>query len=196
MHVLDDNRTTAKSVLFRNGQVAAVGDTETVEAAATDPKVIDLNGQTVLSGFNDAHTHIFSVGIQLIETDLSRADDRDEALERLRDNAERTDSGEWVLGFGYDESTWPECDRNYLSAAELDNVSEDHPIAATRVDGHTTSLNSVGFDRVDFAGVEHDVIEESGKPTGRVVEDAAGRVRAESFPDVPKAREALDAAGR
>lgn len=194
VHSLDASRTVAESILFRDGRVAAVGDTETVEADATAPRIVDLESRPVFPGFNDAHTHIFSVGIQLLETDLSQADNRDEALELLRENADTTDEGAWVLGFGYDESTWPAGDREYLSVAELDAVSEDHPIAATRVDGHTTSLNSRGLEAVDFGGVEHDVITEDGVRTGRVVEDAAGRVKAASYPDVPQAREALDAA--
>jgi predicted amidohydrolase YtcJ len=194
VHTLDDDRRVADSVLFRDGRVAAVGDTATVEDAATDPELIDLDGRTVLPGFNDAHTHVFSVGIGLLETDLSAADDRGEALALLAENAESTPAGEWVLGFQYDESTWPAGGRDYLTKAELDAVSEEHPIVAVRVDGHSATLNSRALEAVDFAGVEHDVRTESGEPTGRVVEDAAGRVRATSYPDVPKAREALDAA--
>jgi predicted amidohydrolase YtcJ len=194
VYLLDGDGTTADAVLFRGDRVQAVGDTADVEAVADDPEVVDLDGRTVIPGFNDAHTHVFSVGIQLIETDLGRADDREEALELLRENAERTDPGDWVLGFGYDESTWPAGERDYLTMEELDSVTEDHPVSATRVDGHSSSLNSVGFERVDFSGVEHDVVEADGEPTGRVVEDASGRVRAASYPDVQKARRALDAA--
>ncbi|WP_135806381.1 amidohydrolase [Halorussus marinus] len=195
VHLFDDDRTVAESVLFRGDRIAAVGSTDDVESAADDPDVVDLDGRTVLPGFNDAHTHILSVGIQLIETDLSEADDREQALAMLSENARDTADGNWVLGFGYDESTWPEGDRSYLSRAELDGVTETNPVAVTRVDGHTVSLNSEALEKVDFEGVEHDVItDEQGDPTGRVVEDAAGRVKIASRPDVEKARRALDAA--
>lgn len=194
VHTLDDDRTTAEAVLFRDGRVVAVGDAETVAAEASDPEQVDLDGRTVLPGFNDAHTHVFSVGIGLLETDLSAADDREAALDLLAANADTTPAGEWVLGFGYDESTWPAGERGYLTRGELDAVSEDHPIVAVRVDGHSATLNSRALQAVDFDGVEHDVRTEGGEPTGRVVEDATGRVRAASYPDVPKAREALDAA--
>jgi len=194
VRVLDDERTVAESVLFRDGEVATVGDDAAVAASASDPDVVDLDGRTVLPGFNDAHTHIFSVGVQLIETDLSQAADREEALSLLAANAESTEPGSWVLGFGYDESMWPEGERSYLTRDELDEVTEDHPVAANRVDGHTISVNGRAFEEVDFEGVEHDVIERGGEPTGRVVEDAAGRVRSASYPDVEKARRALAAA--
>jgi len=195
VHVFDDDQTVAESVLFRDDRVTAVGSADEVESEATDPRVIDLDGRPVLPGFNDAHTHILSVGIQLIETDLSEADDREQALSMLSENAADTADGNWVLGFGYDESTWPEGERSYLSRSELDDVSETNPVAVTRVDGHTVSLNSEALDEVEFEGVEHDVItDEQDEPTGRVVEDAAGRVKIASQPNVEKARRALDAA--
>ncbi|GAB7093233.1 amidohydrolase [Halolamina litorea] len=192
VHTLDDERTVTDAVLFRDGRVAALGDD--AGDAAGDAETIDLDGRTVLPGFNDAHTHVFSVGIGLLETDLSAADDREEAISLLGENAASTPAGKWVLGFSYDESTWPAGERGYLTKSELDAVSEEHPVVAVRVDGHSATLNSAGLDAVDFSGVEHDVRTENGEPTGRVVEDATGRVRAASYPDVPKARDALDAA--
>ena len=51
VHTFDDKRTVGDAVLFRDGRVAAVGDTETVAAAAGDPRVIDVDGRTVLPGF-------------------------------------------------------------------------------------------------------------------------------------------------
>ncbi|MDY6818259.1 MAG: amidohydrolase [Halobacteriales archaeon] len=194
IHLFDDDRTTVDAVLFRGDTVASVGE-NAIDTASADADVLDLDGRTVLPGFNDAHTHIFSVGIQLIESDLSDASNRAEALNALRENAETTPAGNWVLGFGYDESTWPEGERDYLAKAELDEISTDHPIAAHRVDGHSVSLNSVALERVDFDGVDHDVITDAdGDPTGRAVEDAAGRVKIDSYPDPAKARRALSAA--
>ncbi|MFB6299231.1 MAG: amidohydrolase [Halobacteriales archaeon] len=194
IHLFDDDRSTVEAILFRGDAVAAVGG-GAIEAADDGAEVIDLDGRTVLPGFNDAHTHLFSVGIQLIESDLSEATDRETALDALQENAETTPEGNWVLGFGYDESTWPEGEREYLSKAELDEISTAHPIAAHRVDGHSVSLNSVALEQVDFDGVEHDVItDDDGEPTGRAVEDAAGRVKIDSYPDPAKARRALSAA--
>lgn len=190
VRLMDDDRTETESVLFRGSRVAAVGRTGVVERHATDPEVIDLDGRTVLPGFNDAHTHIFSVGIELIETDLSTAETRNEALDLLSTNAGETPVGEWVLGFSYDESTWPKGERTYLTRGELDGISTDHPVAATRVDGHTVSLNSVALDTVEFSNSD-DVITDDGEPTGRVVEDAAWEAKAASYPNPEKAGEAL-----
>jgi len=129
IHIMDNERTTTESLLFRGSQVSTVGKTAQVEAAATDPTIIDLDGRTVLPGFNDAHTHIFRIGIELVETDLSDADTKNEALDMLAANVKETQPGEWVLGFRYDESTWPKDEQTYLSREELDAISTEHPIA-------------------------------------------------------------------
>ena len=191
---LDDDRTTASAVLFRDGRVEAVGDADGCRAAASDPETLALDGRTVLPGFVDAHTHVFAVGIQALETDLSAAGDRAAALDALAANAADTEPGGWVLGFGYDESTWPAGEREYLTRDELDAVSERHPVVAYRVDGHTAGLNTAALERVDFSGVEAEVIEADGRPTGRVVEDAVGAVRIAAHPDEAKLRRALAAA--
>ena len=194
IHLFDDDRTTVESVRFENGVVAAAGTADEVEAGADSPEVIDLGGKTMLPGFNDAHLHLVSLGLDRIETDLSSAESRGEALDALERNAATTDEGAWVLGFGYDESLWGVGEREYLALEELDAVSTNHPIAAVRVDGHTVSLNSAAMDAVDFEGVEYDVITDDGEPTGRVVEDAASRVKDAFAPDAEKTRRALEAA--
>lgn len=192
VYVLDEARTVAESVLFRGDRVAAVGDAPAVRAEATAPDIVELDGRTVLPGFNDAHTHLISVGIDELETDLGEAASRAEALDRLAANAGSTPAGEWVLGYNYDESLWPAGERTHLTRAELDGVSTEHPVAATRIDAHAVSVNSAALDRLDLAGVEDEVRrDESGEPTGVLVENAAGRVRQATFPDAGKARRAL-----
>lgn len=185
----DDAERTADGIVFRDGQVADLGE-------GTAERTIDLEGRTVLPGFVDAHAHLPWVGITLHETDLSAADNREEALDSLAENAAETPRGEWVLGFSYDESTWPDGERYSLSREELDEISEDHPIAAKRVDGHAVSLNGTGMDRVDLEGVEGDVRREGGEPTGVVIEDAVIRVTEATYPDREKARTVLEKGAR
>lgn len=195
VHVFDDERTVVESVLFRDGRVATIGDSATVRSAADDPTVVELDGRTVLPGFNDAHTHLLSVGIDRLETDLADADSREGALSMLRENAETTPEGDWVLGFNFDETTWPAADDRLLTGADLDSVSTAHPVAATRVDGHAAAINSRALDEIDLSGVERDVeTDADGDPTGVLVEDAAGRVKRATYPRGERARRALAAA--
>lgn len=192
VHIFDDRLTSASAIRFRDGRVAEVGDELEPES---EERTIELHGATVLPGFNDAHCHVISIGLTLHETDLSGAGDRSAGLSKLEENAANTDPGDWVLGFGYDESTWPAGEREYLTRAELDRVTTEHPVAVQRIDGHTMTLNTAALDRVHFGGVEHDLrLDEDGEPTGVVVEDATIRVREETYPDVEKSRAVLELA--
>lgn len=195
VRVLDDDRTVAEAVLFRDGRVAAVGDDATVRGEATAPDVVDLDGRTVLPGFNDAHAHFLSVGIDRLGADLAAADTRSEAVGLLREEAAARPADEWVVGHNYDESGWIG-DETPLTRDDLDAVSDDHPVAAFQVAGHTVSVNGRALDRLTLDGHERDVrTDADGDPTGVLVEDAAGVVKRATFPTGQRAREALRLAG-
>jgi predicted amidohydrolase YtcJ len=147
----------------------------------------------VLPGFNDAHAHLLSVGIEPIETDLSDAASREEVLNRLGDAAAERPPGRWVVGHNYDESGWE--NERMLSKGELDRVSQEHPVAAFQVAGHAVSVNKMGLDSLDLRQVKRDVQTENGTETGILVEDAAGLVKQRTFPRGERARKALQLAG-
>ncbi|MFC6974031.1 amidohydrolase [Halomicroarcula sp. GCM10025709] len=186
VYSLDDALSASDSVTIRDGRVSALGETP-----EDGIRTLDLDGATVLPGFNDAHTHVLWMGLYEHESDLSGITSRAGALDALERNADGTPAGEWVLGFGYDDGPW---DRG-LDAAVLDGVTTAHPVAVQRVDGHSVALNTAALDRLDFDGVAG-VEREDGKPTGIVVEAAAGRVQQAIYPDRERARTLLDAACR
>jgi predicted amidohydrolase YtcJ len=198
---------THEAVAVRDGRVVAVGRAYDVEfLAGAGTEVRDCGGRVVLPGFVDAHTHLEHTGAYVVHADLSDAASVDDAVDALAAHAESTDD-EWVQGRGWDESDWP-ADR-YLRRADLDRVSEDRPVLATRVDGHLAALNSVALERVRDALPDDDVHTEDseasedasgsrtqsgdGDPTGVVVEDAVEAVREEIGGDVDSARRLFEA---
>jgi len=52
---------------------------------------------------------------------------------------------DWVLGYGYDESTWD--DDRYLTREDLDRVSTERPVAAVRRRGHARRRGQRGRPR-------------------------------------------------
>jgi predicted amidohydrolase YtcJ len=200
VHTLTDPDRTAEAVAVRDGEVVRV-DSEYEVAFLEDvgTTVVDLDDAVVLPGFVDAHTHMEQVGKYRLHADLSGAENRDEAVEQLvasaRDGAVDADptGDDWVLGFGYDESDWP--DDGYLTREELDAVSEERPVAAIRVDMHTASLNSAALERLGDDLPEGDVETVDGRPTGVIVEDAVETAR-EDFAAGPEETRELIAAAR
>jgi predicted amidohydrolase YtcJ len=195
----------AAAVAVRDGRIVRVGSTYDVAFLAdVDTDVVDLDGRVLVPGFVDAHTHLTTVGRRLVNADLAGASDPADAVARLADRADGTadaaaaadpgDVDEWVLGFGYDESTWPAGDRRYLTRGDLDAVSTTRPVAAVREDMHVASLNGVALDRLADRMPAADVRRSGGEPTGVVVEAAVEALARAIEPDRERTRELVRAA--
>ncbi|UTF54106.1 amidohydrolase [Natronosalvus rutilus] len=183
----------AEALAIRDGEIVRVGreyEVRFLEGVETD--VIDCEGRPVLPGFIDAHTHVENLGQYLVHADLSAAETLEGALDALATHADDASDREWLLGFGYDESEWPE--NRYLTATDLDAVSEDRPVVAMRVDMHTASLNSVALERLTGSMPAADVETEGGEPTGVVVEEATEAVWDAIEPDYAETHDLVTAA--
>ncbi|MFB6205209.1 MAG: amidohydrolase [Haloglomus sp.] len=184
------------AVAVRDGQVVRVGSAYEVrflEGAATT--VHDCESRVVLPGFVDAHTHLDMVGRYLAHVALGDATGPADAVARLQDGARPPAEAEWILGFGYDESTWDEA--RYLRREDLDRVSEERPVAAFREDMHTVSLNGVALDRLAADIPDEHLRRAGGEQTGVAVEGAVGTVLDATRGDHPEhelLREASDRA--
>ncbi|HEX4924013.1 MAG TPA: amidohydrolase family protein [Bdellovibrionales bacterium] len=93
--------------------------------------------------------------------------------------------GDWLTGWGWDQNQWtpPE----FPTAAQLDRFFPDSPVAFTRADGHAMWINSEALRRIpveQLVGFSRDgqggrvVRDESGSPTGILIDNAMSMVRA------------------
>ncbi|ELZ13772.1 amidohydrolase [Halovivax asiaticus JCM 14624] len=191
--IADDGESedVQEAIAVRDGEIVRVGRTVEIEhLQGVETTVIDCAGRTVVPGFIDAHTHMETQGLYLVHADLSDAASLDDALAELDRQAET--GREWILGFGYDESEWPES--RYPTREDLDAISDERPVVAMRVDMHTASLNSVALDRLLPDLPADDVRTADGEPTGVVVEDAATQVWGGSEDSNAETRELVTAA--
>ncbi|MBS2034068.1 amidohydrolase family protein [bacterium] len=123
---------------------------------------IDLEGAYVLPGLWDSHLHLLLLARSLGQVDLSNCRDQFELLSRL----ERAE-GEWVEGFGWNESHWDNPDLPQLE--QLDRACDGRPCWLTRSDLHSGLTNSEGLRR---AGITSDTPEPAG---GRIACNAFGQ---------------------
>lgn len=191
VHTLGQPDEIHEALAVRDTEIVRVGSTDEIGyLVGVETRVVDLEGSVVLPGFIDAHTHLETLGRRLVHADLSAADSHSDAVYRLRESA--SDDREWVLGYGYDESGWDT--PRYLTRNDLDDVSQDRPVAAFREDMHTASLNSVALDRHVESMPTEDVHHEGDHPTGVVVEEAVDVIYGIVAPDPTEMRELLLAA--
>ena len=179
----------ATALAIRDGDIVAVGSPG---AMPPSDQVIDLEDRVVLPGFIDAHTHLEHAGLSLVHADLSTATSRADALDTLATHASNDADTEWIVGVGYDESTWPGGEQP--TRRDLDGISTDRPVGVLRVDMHTAVLNSVALDRFGN-DIEDDHLDVDGsEPTGRVVEGGLGVISPVADPDRAQTRRLLAAA--
>jgi predicted amidohydrolase YtcJ len=131
----------AEALAVLNDRILAVGTRdEIMKLKGPETKIVDLDGHFVMPGFNDAHMHLASAGLEKMNVNMVGVKTLDEFRERLRAKVEAAEPGEWVVGEGWDETLWPV--KVLPTRWDLDEVSGKHPIYLERVDGHIGVANT------------------------------------------------------
>jgi predicted amidohydrolase YtcJ len=173
----------AEAVAVLGDKIIAVGQADKIAPLIGDTtEVIRLNGQTVLPGFIEPHTHFMMYGLRMYMVDAKTPPNNTipQLLERLRKKTVETANGEWIVGWGIEEGAFEE--NRWPSRDELDSVSPDHPLYITHRSGHAGIANSRAL---AMAGIDEstpqpeggniDTDAETGRLTGVLREKAAFR---------------------
>jgi predicted amidohydrolase YtcJ len=141
-------------------------------------RIINMHGAFVVPGFNDAHVHIGQSALAKLAIDFTDVQSLAEFQQRIRASIKDRAPGEWLSGFGWDQTLWP--GRRDPTRADLDAVSTAHPMFFARVDGHVAIANSLAL---KIAGVTQNTADPAGghivhdpqtnEPTGLLQEDGA-----------------------
>lgn len=165
---MDTQNSIAEAVSVRGELIEAVGTSDEIMALVGDnTEVVDLRGRTLMPGFVDAHGHFPGSGQGVISTNLTSPPVGDkltiaDVLAALKEEVGRREPGEWVTGFGYDDTLLAE--QRHPTRAELDSVSTEHPVVATHISGHMLVANSLALESV---GITADTPDPVGGVIGR-----------------------------
>jgi predicted amidohydrolase YtcJ len=139
----------ASAVAVRGGLIVAVGgDAAMLALAGPQTRKIDLQGQTLLPGLADSHTHVFELGAKLNTVDLVDVETEAEAVALLAAAAQEQRPGQWVLGQGWDEGAWA---NRYPSKTLLSAAVPDHPVALKSLHGFAVWVNQTALDELGIA---------------------------------------------
>lgn len=174
----------ARAFAVKNGKFLAVGSNAKIRTyIGPRTKVVSLKGATVFPGLWDAHLHYNSIGTGQMEINIFNGAKAD-IIAAVGARADSVEDGVWVRGWGWNQVYWTPA--VFPTAADLDTVSPDNPVALWRVDGHAIwvnskamELNGITKDTPDPTGgrIERDA---QGNPTGVFIDAAAGLI---SVPD-------------
>jgi predicted amidohydrolase YtcJ len=164
---VDKSLPVAEAVAVIGDRIVAVGSNADIEAwRGAHTQVIEAGGKLLLPGFNDAHVHFVSGGMQLENVQLNDATTSQEFARRIGERAKITAKGEWILGGNWDETKWNPSD---MPTKELiDALTPETPVFVSRYDGHMGLANSVAL---RLAGI---TAKTPDPPGGTIVRDAQG----------------------
>jgi predicted amidohydrolase YtcJ len=102
---LNEAKPIASALAIKDGKILQVGIYEELEHLLGEhSKKIDLHGKTAVPGFIDSHIHLISLGLDMQVIDLSGTHTKSEILSRLEKTTMHTPTGNWVKGYGFEES--------------------------------------------------------------------------------------------
>jgi len=178
----------AEAVAMKGEKILEVGSTaEIKKAVGNKTQVIDLNGDLVLPGFIDSHTHFLDGGFSLLSIQLREVKSREEFVSRIKERAAGMGKGEWILNGNWDHQSFdpPELPRKEW----VDEVTPHNPVCINRHDGHMVLANSLalkiaGITRETLSPEGGEILKDrsTGEPTG-ILKDAAMELVMKHIPE-------------
>jgi len=183
IHTVDTRQPQVEAMVFdADGRILAIGSNSELRTRWPQAAVLDAQGATVVPGLIDAHGHVLGHGQSLQRADLVGARSKAEIIERLQQFASGLPKDAWLLGRGWDQNLWPEGERDFPNAADLDAAFPDRPVWLERIDGHAGWANSAALRQVDrpldgdWQVDGGEILRRQGKATGVLIDAAAALV--------------------
>ena len=154
-----------EALAVTDGRISAMGagaDVEELIGAAT--RVIRLDGETLLPGFQDAHIHPVQGELTVMQCDLSELS-ADKFPVAIRAYAVAHPDRAWIVGAGWSVTDFPDAAPR---KGDLDTLVADRPAFLWSRDGHSAWVNSRAL---SVAGVTADTPDPVG---GLIVRDPDG----------------------
>jgi predicted amidohydrolase YtcJ len=177
---MDTDQPEAKAFWVNGSNFLAVGSENKVRRLApADARIIDLEGKAVVPGFIETHNHLSYFSLTLLMVDCSPFANQgiEDVKEKIHDRAKDSGPGQWVIGWGFDDTLAEE--QRHMNRSDLDQAAGDNPVLVSHASGHLAYTNSMAL---HIGGVTRDTPQpqgaeihkdERGEPTGLLLEPAA-----------------------
>lgn len=181
---MDADYPKAEAVAVSGSRIVAVGTRQEIEElAGPNTEFVYLDGNTMVPGFNDGHSHLLQYGLELATVDLTPevCPNIPTMKQRLAEQAAQVKPGEWIRGWGWDESRMEE--GRAPTAEDLSEAVPNNPVMITRTCYHMVVANRLAL---ELGGVDentadpqggHIVRDETGKATGLLQDNAQNFVK-------------------
>ncbi len=170
----------ADAVAVSGGRIVAVGESGAMaDWIGPRTEVVDLSGETLLPGFQDAHIHPIEGGLLAEQCDLHDIVGATAYVDAIARYAAAHPERGWIEGSGWSLSAFA---GGEPSRELLDRIVPDRPVLLESNDGHVAWVNTLAL---ELAGVTastatpHDgriARDDAGNPAGALVDGAIALV--------------------
>lgn len=187
----DPSLPWADALAVSEGRITCIGRTDHVVidcgGGQEGVETINLHGQFVMPGFNDAHVHLGGAAADELAVPLVGVPSAEEMQKRVAAAVAQHKPGEWITGGGWDHTLWP--DKRFPNHQQLDAVAPKNPVILTHISGHVAVANSLALKSAEIdkrtpnppgGEIERDAL---GEPTGMLKEYAAMALVKVRIPD-------------
>jgi hypothetical protein len=161
VYTVDGARSWAEAVAIGGGRIAYVGPAAGAMALAGDAtRVVDLAGDMLLPGFQDAHVHPVDAGVAEAQCPLFDLESAEAVGQKVARCAQADPGTGWIVGSGWTVDLF--VPSGIPDKKLLDAVAPDRPVALYSTDGHSLWVNSKAL---AIAGI---TAQTSDPPRGRI----------------------------
>jgi len=164
-------------VAAKDGKIIAVDSGDGSEWICAGTKILDGKGNTLIPGIVDSHMHAQFSGEGMLNIDMRDVPSAEAMFKLIAERAKKTPEGKFIKGAYWNELIWKE--PKIPVKAELDKISQAHPMFFMRTCFHVAIVNSAAL---LLAGITKDTPDpdggtigrdENGEPNGILYENAA-----------------------
>ncbi len=163
----DAARSFARSLAVTGDRISAIGgEGDVADSVGKATRVIDLAGRLLTPGFQDAHCHPGSSGLDLFRCSFAGCGNAEDAVAYITRYAADNPDEPWIIGGGWQQTWFP---RGCPPKELLDSVVVDRPVLVYNADGHGAWANSFAL---SLAGIDTSTPD---PPDGRIERDGDGQ---------------------
>src|SRR5215472_10844224 len=192
IRTLEAAKPTAEALGVRGDKIVAVGTRQEVLGQLPGAHVVELSSAVIVPGVQDAHAHLANLGKSLTTLSLVGTKSKDEILSLARGAPRESYQGDWLLGRGWDQTSWVGAGGKFPTHVELDRLFPSTPVFLTRVDGHAAWVNGEALRRAGITAKTPDpkggriIRDLNGEPTGVLIDNAVQLVNGKLPPLQPE----------
>ena len=185
IYTVNPDNPHAQALAVKDSKIIAIGSGADIKKyIGPDTRTLDVESNLVIPGFIDAHCHFTSGGRSLTMLDISGARSVQQIQALIARQIKDSAPGAPIIGVGSFPNTGLFPGLGWPRKEILDHVAPDNPVIINRGGGHAVWVNSVTLKQSKISkdtkvpeGGEIVLDEDTGEPTGILIEAAAGLVR-------------------